>query len=196
MFMMWEGDRTDRKSVMISIDGCRQRSCHCNLLYYFAFWCCDWCHRSPKCNDNLSSLFHQIKSMGRRHDDDVSDDNWDWPTHYSSVFLTGSFNTLCLRLVSQVYIVYNFFHITSKRTSATMAWNTLVSFNWYVRFMCPPDLSSLKWGDDGELSPNDTLNLVERLSKAEEGLRPQGESTLNSSSILVEESDWFCPLRP
>ena len=55
--------------------------------------------------------------------------------------------------------------------------------------MCPLDLSSLKWGDDGELSPNDTLNLVERLSKAEEGLRPQGESTLNSSSILVEESD-------
>ena len=30
--------------------------------------------------------------------------------------------------------------------------------------MCPLDLASLKWGDDGELSPNDTLNLVERLS--------------------------------
>ena len=34
--------------------------------------------------------------------------------------------------------------------------------------MCPLDLASLKWGDDGELSPNDTLNLVERLAKAEE----------------------------
>ena len=59
--------------------------------------------------------------MGRRHDDDVPDDNWDWPTHYSSVFLTGSLDTLRLRLVSLVYIVYNFFHITSKRTSAPMA---------------------------------------------------------------------------
>ena len=34
--------------------------------------------------------------------------------------------------------------------------------------MVPSPLDSLKWGDDGELSPNDTLNLVERLAKAEE----------------------------
>ena len=41
--------------------------------------------------------------------------------------------------------------------------------------MCPLDLASLKWGDDGELSPNDTLSLVERLARAEElsqGIRP------------------------
>ena len=34
--------------------------------------------------------------------------------------------------------------------------------------MSPTDLASLKWGDDGELSPQDTWNLVKRLSKVEE----------------------------
>ena len=53
--------------------------------------------------------------------------------------------------------------------------------------MCPPDLSSLKWGDDGELSPNDTLNLVERLANAEEMSRGTDQSSLNSSSIYQEE---------
>ena len=49
--------------------------------------------------------------------------------------------------------------------------------------MCPPDLSSLKWGDDGELSPNDTLNLVERLARAEQESQGADKTSLNSSSI-------------
>ena len=53
--------------------------------------------------------------------------------------------------------------------------------------MSPLDLSSLKWGDDGELSPNDTLNLVERLAIAEEMSRGTDQSSLNSSSIPQEE---------
>ena len=53
--------------------------------------------------------------------------------------------------------------------------------------MRPLDLSSLKWGDDGELSPNDTLNLVERLARAEEMSRGADQSSLNSSSIPQEE---------
>ena len=53
--------------------------------------------------------------------------------------------------------------------------------------MCPLDLASLKWGDDGELSPNDTLNLVERLAKAEEMSQGADPSGLNSSSIPQEE---------
>ena len=51
--------------------------------------------------------------------------------------------------------------------------------------MSPTDLSSLKWGDDGELSPNDTLNLVERLMQVEEESR---RSDLNSSPILQRET--------
>ena len=51
--------------------------------------------------------------------------------------------------------------------------------------MCPPDLSSLKWDDDGDLSPNDTLNLVERLMKVEEESK---RSELNSSPILQQEN--------
>ena len=53
--------------------------------------------------------------------------------------------------------------------------------------MCPLDLSSLKWGDDGELSPNDTLNLVERLARAEEMSQGADQSSLNSSSLPQEE---------
>ena len=53
--------------------------------------------------------------------------------------------------------------------------------------MCPLDLASLKWGDDGELSPNDTLNLVERLAKAEEMSQGSDPSSLNSSSIPQEK---------
>ncbi len=53
--------------------------------------------------------------------------------------------------------------------------------------MCPLDLSSLKWGDDGELSPNDTLNLVERLARAEEMSQGADHSGLNSSSLPQEE---------
>ena len=53
--------------------------------------------------------------------------------------------------------------------------------------MCPLDLASLKWGDDGELSPNDTLNLVERLARAEEMSRGADQSSLNSSPLPQEE---------
>ena len=49
--------------------------------------------------------------------------------------------------------------------------------------MCPPDLSSLKWGEDGELSPNDTLELVERLSRAEQTVNSPDKSNLNLSPL-------------
>ena len=51
--------------------------------------------------------------------------------------------------------------------------------------MSPTELSSLKWGEDGELSPNDTLNLLERLMKVEEESK---RSELNSSPILQQEN--------
>ena len=51
--------------------------------------------------------------------------------------------------------------------------------------MCPLDLASLKWGDDGELSPNDTLNLVQRLMQVEEESR---RSDHNSSPIPQRET--------
>ena len=47
------------------------------------------------------------------------------------------------------------------------------------------ELSSLKWGEDGELSPNDILNLVEKLMQAEEESR---RSDLNSSPIPRKEA--------
>ena len=53
--------------------------------------------------------------------------------------------------------------------------------------MIPPDLSSLKWGDDGELSPNDTLNLVERLTRAEQESKHPDGTQLNASSIFQGE---------
>ena len=53
--------------------------------------------------------------------------------------------------------------------------------------MCPPDLSSLKWGDDGDLSPHDTLNLVEKLTRAEQESKGSEGTTLNSSSLFNED---------
>ena len=49
--------------------------------------------------------------------------------------------------------------------------------------MCPPDLSSLKWGEDGELSPNDTLELVERLSRTKETMNFPDKKKLNLSHL-------------
>ena len=51
--------------------------------------------------------------------------------------------------------------------------------------MSPTELSSLKWSDNGELSPNDTLNLVERLMQVEEESK---RSDLNSSPIPQQET--------
>ena len=54
--------------------------------------------------------------------------------------------------------------------------------------MCPPDLSSLKWGDDGNLSPHDTLNLVGRLTRAEQESKGPDGTTLITSH-LPQDSD-------
>ena len=51
--------------------------------------------------------------------------------------------------------------------------------------MSPIDLSSLKWREDGELSHNDNLTLVERLMRVEEESK---RSDLNSSLIRQRES--------
>ena len=49
----------------------------------------------------------------------------------------------------------------------------------------PTEFSSLKLGDDGEFSRNDTLNLVERLMQVEEESK---RSVLNSSPIPQRET--------
>ena len=53
--------------------------------------------------------------------------------------------------------------------------------------MFPPDVFSLKWGDDGDLSTNDTLNLVEKLTRAEQETKEADGVTLNSSSLSNED---------
>ena len=63
--------------------------------------------------------------------------------------------------------------------------NALGSISQNPPSMSPTDLSSLKWGDDGELSPNDTLNLVEKLMQVEEESK---RSDLNSSPINQRET--------
>ena len=54
--------------------------------------------------------------------------------------------------------------------------------------MRPTDLCSLKWDDDGDLSPNDTLTLVEKLTKAEQKFKETRDVKLNSSAIYDNES--------
>ena len=53
--------------------------------------------------------------------------------------------------------------------------------------MGPPDISSLKWGDGGDSSPNDTLNLVEKLTRAKQETKEVDGATLNSSSLSNED---------
>ena len=66
----------------------------------------------------------------------------------------------------------------------TAALMPLVSFSSKPSLpMCPPDLSSLKWGEDGELSANDTLLLVERLTRAEQKANCSDKKRLNLSSL-------------
>ena len=55
--------------------------------------------------------------------------------------------------------------------------------------MCPPDLSSLKWGEDGELSANDTLLLVERLAKAEQTAKSSDKKRLNLSALSNDSEE-------
>ena len=54
--------------------------------------------------------------------------------------------------------------------------------------MRPPDLSSLKWNNDGDLSPNDSLTLVEKLTKAEQENKETSGIKLNSSTIYHKET--------
>ena len=56
--------------------------------------------------------------------------------------------------------------------------------------MCPPNLSSLKWDNDGDLSPNDILTLVEKLTKAEQENKETSGIKLNSSTIYYKEISW------
>ena len=56
--------------------------------------------------------------------------------------------------------------------------------------MCPPDLSSLKWDNDGDLSPNDILTLMEKLTKAEQENKETSSIKLNSSAIYHKEISW------
>ena len=53
--------------------------------------------------------------------------------------------------------------------------------------MCPPDLSSLNWDDDGDLSPNDILALLEKLTKAEQEYKETSGAKLNSSALYDNE---------
>ena len=55
--------------------------------------------------------------------------------------------------------------------------------------MCPPDLSSLKWGEDGELSANDTLLLVERLAKAVQTAKSSDKKRLNLSALSNDSEE-------
>ena len=59
--------------------------------------------------------------------------------------------------------------------------------------MCPPDLSSLKWGDDGDLSPHDTLNLMDRLTRAEQQSNGSVGNTLNSSPLPLDSDSADIP---
>ena len=83
--------------------------------------------------------------------------------------------------------IQNFFHESSGSIGITGISISLVCGKRTSLLMCPPDISSLKWGDDGDLSPNDNLNLVEKLTRAEQETKEPDGATLNSSSLSNED---------
>ena len=89
--------------------------------------------------------------------------------------------------VSTTHSIQNFFRESSGSIGKTGISASLVCEKRTSDLMCPPDISSLKWGDDGDLSPNDTLNLVEKLTRAEQESKEAGGATLNSSSLSKED---------
>ena len=89
--------------------------------------------------------------------------------------------------VSRWHSIQNFFRESSGSIGTTGISASLVCKKFTSDVMCPPDISSLKWGDDGDLSPNDTLNLVEKLTRAEQESKEAGGATLNSSSLSNED---------
>ena len=89
--------------------------------------------------------------------------------------------------VSDGYSIQNFFRESSGSIGTTGISASLICKKCTSALMCPPDISSLKWGDDGDLSPNDTLNLVEKLTRAEQESKEEGGATLNSSSLSQED---------
>ena len=100
--------------------------------------------------------------------------------------MTGLKNKDCVSLQT---ILQYFFHKFCQGIEATAALMPLVSISSEFSLpMCPPDLSSLKWGEDGELSANDTLLLVERLARAEQKANSSDKKHLNLSS-LSNDSD-------
>ena len=89
--------------------------------------------------------------------------------------------------VSIKHSIQNFFHESSGSIGTTGISESLVCEKQTSDLMCPPDISSLKWDDDGDLSPNDTLKLVEKLTRAEQESEEAGGATLNSSSLSNED---------
>ena len=95
--------------------------------------------------------------------------------------MTGLKNKDCVSLQT---ILQYFFHKFCQGIDTTAALVPLVCISSeFTLPMCPPDLSSLKWGEDGELSANDTLLLVERLSRAEQKANSSDKKRLNLSSL-------------
>jgi len=77
----------------------------------------------------------------------------------------------------------HFFHkIFSARAQEKLSCAYIFGIEYLCR-MCPPDLSSLKWGENGELSPNDTLELFERLSRTEQITNSTDKKKLNLSPL-------------
>ena len=95
--------------------------------------------------------------------------------------------------VSHGYSIQNFFRESSGSIGTTGISASLICKKCTSDLMCPPDISSLKWGDDGDLSPHDTLNLVERLTRAEQESKGADGTTLNSSPLPLDSDSADIP---
>ena len=90
--------------------------------------------------------------------------------------------------VSLRHSIQHFFHKSSGGIGTTWISRPCFAHILALPLMFPPDPYSLRRGDDGDLLPHDTLNLMERLTRAERESKGSEGTTLNTSP-LPQDSD-------
>ena len=127
-----------------------------------------------------SILFNPEKSKRREElTGCIRIDSWTQETNDQSLWLGWK--------IKIAYLYKQDFRISSINFGGNGHHGTLAALSVlehkYSYTMNLSDLSSLKWGKNGELSANDSLHLVERLTKAEQEMKSSDKKILNSSSL-------------
>ena len=83
--------------------------------------------------------------------------------------------------------ISEFLPLQKRRNKSHSARKQLSWFTYWVISMAPAELSSMKWECDGELSSQDTWNLVKRLTKIEDQHKASDLLHLSSKHVHAKK---------